>query len=1032
MNAVVLFLLLALQSLAGLEQWRLVYRDGSVETVVGTPRWSAGQRARLDHAWVWSERTAPRRIAGNPAQGAMISTDRERLEVRVVRPAALSRQVPLRVIAAPLPLWTDLPEDLLPSWPVPPGGRLTLPLDPSRPWRLRLAGAGWGSWWLDLPPGRRTALLAPVAAAGIDLAVTGPDGEPLPRATVHLLEGIQGRHGRPVEWALARDADGRPRVPGLPDQDELVLTVIEPDYAPAVLRGRPADLPRLVRLQRGAHLAGRFTDGHGRPVGGVRVHVEAWTSADVPQRLVRGAESRTDGSWSLGGVPPGQVALLAQAPGFAPLRQRFEAAGGANDLGTLELLPGSELAVLAVDDQGTPVAGAAVEAGPGLAAKADARGLARLNGVTALQPLELAATAPRHLAGKARLSPPFPERARIELPRAFTVHGRFVTAAGAPVAEGSVRIQQGAESAEETLEDGGRFELDLPPDEPTELTLASPASRELRLAVSPGAPGEVRDLGDLAAPPGLTVTGRTVDAGTGAPIAGARVWVPRPAAGGELWSWLSRDLLEATSGEDGRFRLEGLPQGPALLRAEAAGHARTHVEATPEAEAAVWDVGDVRLPAGGTIHVTAPDEEAAGAMARLDLLGSWLELDMLSTPIEDGEATFRHVPPGAVTLTVLAGRRLLCERELRVADGEVAEADCSAPPLVVAGMVRVGGAASGPGTLTWLPPGPGVPGEVRTTVSPGGLRQQQVFGAGRPQVDVVVAADGSFSTTDLVPGRWRVLWSPAAGSVSGSQTVDIPRVERFETVVLFPGASVTGVVTDASGGPVEGARVTEIASGALAFSAADGTFSLGGLAPGSVSLQAREGERTSPIVKAEIETGRTTDPIHLILGKGSRVSLAVRVIDAAGAPAAGAFVFLEEEGNGQRILTAAADGRAQAVFDPPYPARVRLAATAGGTWALGPWTEWKAAREGLDVVLGGDPGSLLVVSDSRAGVPQILTGDGWDIAWLFTRLGARPAAGPETPLRIGGLPPGTYTVVLDGRSGTATVRERDEATVRFE
>lgn len=47
-----------------------------------------------------------------------------------------------------------------------------------------------------------------------------------------------------------------------------------------------------------------------------------------------------------------------------------------------------------------------------------------------------------------------------------------------------------------------------------------------------------------------------------------------------------------------------------------------------------------------------------------------------------------------------------------------------------------------------------------------------------------------------------------------------------------------------------------------------------------------------------------------------------RVLGADGAPLAGVFVFLEEEGKGQRILTTDAEGKATAGIEPPLTADV--------------------------------------------------------------------------------------------------------------
>lgn len=1021
MTELLALLLLWLQVSLPQEHWVLVYRGGGLETVAGAPRLTGEQRARLAHAWSWSGRSAPRRVEPDRL-GERLPETAARLRVRGGRPG-------LRLVAAPVAMWRDVPEDLLPSWPVPAGGTLDLPVSSER-WRLRLVGKGEGSWWVDVPAGARSAHLSPAPARDVELRVAAADGAVLGEVAGHLARGAESRD--PAPWARYRAGQGAERgrlvIPSLPDQEEVSLTVVEIEHAPAVLRGLPGELPAEVRLAPGASLAGRLTDAAGRPVPGAQVRLETWVSTDLPRSYLRGAESGADGSWTIRGLPAGPAALLARAPGFAPHRARLDLAAGRQDLGAIVLQAGATLKVQAVDDRGEPVPGARIDAGPGLAATTDARGVASLTGAPAGEPLELTARADRHLPGKARVSPPFAALQRIELPRAFTVQGRFVDPGGAPVLDGTLVVLRGTSSRDEPLGDGGRFELSLAPSQTAgELLLSSPATRELRVALPSGAPGEVLDLGDLQAPPGAVVTGRVVRAADGSAVAGARVWLPRPSADGPLLAWASGDLLEARSDERGAFRLAGLAPGPALLRVDAAGLARAHLEISLGSEPV--DLGEVRLADGVTLSVRAEGSED-GALARVDLRGDWLELDMRSAPLRDGRADFHHLPPGRVTVSVVAGRRLLCEREV-VLEGTRAEVDCAADPLTVEGVVTAGGIPDGPGTLIWLPPAAATPGEVQTTVSPSGLRQQRMLGGGRPQVDVPVAADGSFRTGDLTPGSWRVAWHPSLGSPSAPQAVEIPRGERYETRLDFPGFGVEGLVTDEDR-PVEGARVREIATGALAVTGADGRFRLTGLEAGLVRLQARQDERASAVLELRLETGRRRDPVHLPLREPADPELRVAVLSADGAPVPGALVFLQEEGRGERILTTGADGRAALRVEPPFPPRLRLAATSGNLWALGSWTGWEEAAEGLTLRLSGAAGTLRAVSESARGALRIVAQDGWDLSWLLTRLGGRPELSPDLPWRLDGLPAGTYTVTLGEASRTVRVQDGEAAEASFE
>ena len=100
------------------------------------------------------------------------------------------------------------------------------------------------------------------------------------------------------------------------------------------------------------------------------------------------------------------------------------------------------------------------------------------------------------------------------------------------------------------------------------------------------------------------------------------------------------------------------------------------------------------------------------------------------------------------------GRRLVVVPE----SGEQ-EVDCKRSGIVVSGLVQVGGAPAGEGTVAWSAPDLDMPGRIDTVVSPGGLKQFQVVGAGRPAVRAAVGPDGRFETDELTPGRWLVAWT---------------------------------------------------------------------------------------------------------------------------------------------------------------------------------------------------------------------------------------------------------------------------------
>lgn len=659
-----LLLFLLLRSALTQDQWRLVAQDGHVETVWGTPRLKAEERAHLKAAWVWSGVRPPRREEPKDIGEQKPPGSSERLEVRVVRGPGSPSPPDLEVVAAPLAMWREVPEHLLPRWSVPANGRLAVPRAPGERWRVRVVGPAEGSWWADVQPGLARVDLATVAAQGARLRVVDERGAPVVPVNGSTLEGA-ARQGANGLWALLRGEQGVLELPGLPDLGEITVTVVKPGYVPASASGRPSELPDRLRLSRGAALSGRIATAGGGPVADAVIEVETWSSPRVSQLYRMSTKSGADGAWALAGVPPGEVFLSARAPGFAVFGQQMEIPPGDTDLGVFTLPAGLTLAVAAVDELGSPVPAARIDAGAKISAEADSRGVAKLSGVSRTAPLKLSATAAGHLPGKRQVNPPLPDQVRIELRRAFHVLGRFLEAPGVPAAGGLIQTAQASCTREGRLDERGGFELDVPPGEEVTVALRSPRTRELRLNLPAGVAGEVRDLGDLLPPEGLAVTGRVLRAAGGGPVPGARVWLPRPGAGGELFAWASRDVLETATGGDGRFRLAGLTPGPAVLRVDAPGFARASVNlavegsGSPENEPA--DAGDISLVGGATLHVVAPAAEVSAepAEARADLRGNWIEPDMLTAPVRDGEATLHNVPPGPVLVTVLAGRKLL-------------------------------------------------------------------------------------------------------------------------------------------------------------------------------------------------------------------------------------------------------------------------------------------------------------------------------------------------------------------------------------
>jgi len=1026
---------------------------------------------RVKAIWSWSNRQSPwkREIEetqadqstnGLPANGFPANMEepsgRDRaetrkgssLEVRVtVSPDTVSpshgRPAPdpragIWVLAGPEKMWRDVPEACLPARPVDPRtGRTSFPVDGERSWKVRAVGTALGSWWAEAEPGRPTVDLQVVGARDVTVLVEGRSTDsarsPLTGAALELYRPRSGGTRGPVDRYFAffpTDEEGIARVPTLPAGHELMVVAAAPDHLSEVHRGPSDALPDRLLLTPGATLQGQVTDPAGEPLAEVDITAYAWASPLLKVPVTRRTRTDAEGAWELATVPFGEVALTAEGEAWVTRRETITVDDPETVLPVWTLESGIDLPVLIRDDVGTPVAAAGIYQGKVRVAETDARGRAIIEGVSARRGLSLQVGAEGYLPTNASLAPPFPDRVTLRMTRAVQVVGVFQAATGEPITAGEVSVHVGRAVRWKELSPEGRFETFLPPGEPAELLLSGPASREVKVAVAPGTAGEVRDLGTIVAPTGVTVRGRVLRSADGEPVAGARVWTPRLSERGESFAWYRQDLLATSTDADGVFELHGLPRASTRVRIDAPGCARHHLGVEPPPEETVVDMGEIWVERGAEVVVWSEHEMPPGAIARLDLRGRWSDADMLSSSFHGNRTRFSNVPAGTSILTIKADRELLCETTVEVPRGrETVEVVCEDEAVEVAGVVLVGGEPGGPGRLKWLPRAEdGSAPVIARSQGPMGLVRERIFGEGRPERDIAVGRDGRFRSGRLRPGEWQVVWLPENGASSPPREVHL-RGTNTDLVLSFPAHSIRGRVVREDGEPVAGARVRELTQEAFAFSAEDGSFEISGVREGVLRLRARHGASRSPVVDVANRGGRPLEPVELVLGESRESRVAAHVMDRDGFPVPGAFVFLERGDGGIEILSSRADGRVEAELSPPLPARIRAAAFGRGIWAFGEWLETSEAVEGGGLVVRlGEPGAFQLASPEYSGAVPVVTEGGWDLSRLMLRIGRRLRVSPSAPLTVTGLPPGPYRVGPSiGRQVRIAVREGETA-----
>ena len=308
--------------------------------------------------WLWSSTVAPTRWPVDRRPPATMVPTREWLEVRF-ETGRLSWRADLRLLAAPVAMWEEVPEELIPSFPVPPVGLLRVPRPTREPWRLRLVGPGIGTTWATVPAGRRDTVLRLMPAADRQLSIVNGEGDSLTDLVVRVFPGLV-RDANEVMTAYRTDAHGDALLPSLPGEAEMVILAMHPGARPVAFSGRLFDLPRELRLAPGATLRGRLVDADDNAVVDARIRVLSVQAAASALVIARTAVSDEDGTWQVDGLQPGQAQLTVVGRGYARLNRILDLSGGTEDLGQIILGKARTVELSIFDHHGTPISEAKV------------------------------------------------------------------------------------------------------------------------------------------------------------------------------------------------------------------------------------------------------------------------------------------------------------------------------------------------------------------------------------------------------------------------------------------------------------------------------------------------------------------------------------------------------------------------------------------------------------------------------------------------------------------------------------------------
>lgn len=984
---------------------------------------------RATHMWAWTNRSPPRKLdikkpALTPKQivAALGGASVRSLDVRVrgwSRPEELEF---VRVIAAPVEMWQSVPESLLPVFSVSKEGRVTIAV--RDPLRLRVVGKESGTVWEQV--GRSTKsvdLMLRRPAVDAELKLESSDGTSVPRAFATVMNTRRGDATLILQAEFASDDHGLLRIPALPEAEVLTLVVIAEGAAPQSLSGTATELSRTIRLAPEGKVRGKFVDERNNPLEGVHVEIEGWISASAPATSRNDASSDEGGYWVVRNLPRVDVIVRASSKGRSTFRKKVTLEEGDVDLGTIPLLLSPDIALTVSDTDDRPLTGVNVTSDGGFRGKTNDHGSVMLSGLSTDEPTAVTVTAKGFVKSIVHLAPPFPKEERVVLDRAFSITGNLIDEARTPVADATAIITIGTKYRRLPVDPDGAFSFEVEVGKEFELAFESPSAAAVTRTEVAGRAGEVRNLGSIRLPTGLSVVGRIVDS-TEAPIAGVRVWAVRSSAGGTVAAWVAGRVVQATSDSYGKFDLRGLAPGPALLRFDADDFARAYrnvvVESLPQ------DLGTVTITHGSTVTVKARSDDTA--IARLDLRGEWLDADMVSAPMVGGKASLRNVPSGQYKVTVVDGQAVICERSVEVIEGAGASVECP-PRMMVRGRVFLDGTPAYAGTLTWLRPSQ-TDALINDRLSPFGALQQRIYGVSGGTVVVRLRSDGTFETDELLPGDWQVAWRSSDSVGTPDRSITIPDAAEAQIIVEFSGGVVRGRVLDARNQPVAAARIREIQGPLFAIAAPDGAFTMTGVSAGVHRLQAALGARASRVVEVTVEAGKQTPEVTFEIDEIDRNVLSVRVIGKDGEPKPNAFVFVEAMGGIVKTLTADEKGIATAPFPEGLSDGARIVAFADNTWAFG-----QLRRSGDEDNLQNatirfvSTGALKIQSEKLSGAPAILSSKAGDLSWLLARIGLFLSVSPDLPVVVHGLPPGGYEIRLGSNRVAAAVTAGSTTTV---
>jgi protocatechuate 3,4-dioxygenase beta subunit len=805
-------------------------------------------------------------------------------------------------------------------------------------WTLRVEVADQAPQERNLFPLIEESELPAVTLAAdrpLEVEVVDAGGRPLPAAWVKAEPSSATAAWREERWRpaerLARRGDaGPPRVQRAA-AESLTVRAFAPGLREAEAEVRPGQRTITLRLAAAAPPGPvEVRDAAGRPVAGALVVAGKgqWPIGltDAGGRLAAAlpvGDGEEVSAWASGGRR-GSTRLQPPPPG----------AIGESPAAVITLPAAGALAGRVLDAQRRePLPGALVwwSGEPATAARTDGAGAYRLAGVRAGR-AGIAAAAPGYLAGFASLTVAAGEGRgpTFALKPAVRLRGRVVDAASkAPLAGVELRAAEAPEGASRGIfrfsDDeapvartgaDGRFEVrGLAAETQYALRLAREGYAPRTAPVPPVAPGAAPPPLELTLDRGRRAVGRVLDAEE-RPVAGAAITLrPAPANQNRFQSLTQpeEEPFRASAGAGGEFAFTGLPPGRFDLEARAPGFAPRLVPGIEvPAGPGEHDLGTVLLSPGVALEGKVSDPQgrpipqaevrvvkATGRMALLAMFRRGEE-EPDAWSRADGSFRIADLAPGQPVNLVVTHKGFGGADVPQVTPPSEPLAVTLHPALRIAG--RVVDPDGDPVARARL--------MLSTEWQRGGSRAMR--SSGQTESD----EQGRFLFEDVEPGTLRLTASAEGrqsaelGGIAAAPGKDVEGLE----LVLAPGATVEGRVTDAAGRPVPDVMVQvldeERAMGSRIFHGTradgDGWYTIEGLPSGQRSLAAEDDQGRRAVGDLDVRPGSN----RLDLRFRGGVELAGRVLDADGNPVPAAEVELAGSGVswGRQQVATGADG----------------------------------------------------------------------------------------------------------------------------